>query len=172
MTRVRVVPDRYTRDTFEPSRYPGLEARASSGTVIEICTDGVTLDLSGVVLDGERNGGVGIWVHDCKDVTIVNGIVIRFHYGIRADNVTNLTIRGCVVSDNTNPLDAGWLPDIEAPVEEGFGGGIYLLRARNSVIENNQTSNNFNGISLVRSDHNVVSRGTTLHSAGTWAFTC
>ena len=157
MTRVSVVPDRYTRDTFQPSRYPGLEARASSGTVIEICTDGVTLDLSGVVLDGERNDGVGIWVHDCRDVTIANGILIGFHYGIRAENVSSLNINDCVVSDNANPRDAGWLPDIEAPVEEGFGGGIYLRGVRNSVIENNQTGNNFNGISLIRSDHNVIS---------------
>lgn len=157
MTRVRVVPDRYTRETFKPSRYPGLEPRASSGTVIEICTDGVMLDLSGVVLDGERNGGVGILVHDCRDVTIANGILIGFHYGIRAENVSNLTIRNCVVSDNANPRDVGWLPDIEAPVEEGFGGGIYLRGVRNSVIENNQTGNNFNGISLIRSDHNVIS---------------
>ncbi len=157
MTRISVVPDRYTRDTFKPSRYPGLEAPASSGAVIEIRTDGVTLDLSGVVVDGERHGGVGIWVHDCRDVTIANGILIGFHYGIRAENVRNLNISDCVVSDNTNPLDVGWLPDIEAPVEEGFGGGIYLYRVRNSVIENNQTSNNFNGISLVRSDHSVIS---------------
>ena len=156
MTRVSIVPDRYTRDTFKLSQYPGLEAPASSGAVIEVCTDGVQLDLSGVVLDGERNGGVGIWVHDCRDVTIANGIMIGFHYGICAENVSNLNIRDCVVSDNTNPLDAGWLSDIEAPVEEGFGGGIYLRWVRHSVIENNQTSNNFNGISLVRSDHNVI----------------
>ena len=157
MTCVRVVPDRYTRDTFKLSRYPGLEARSSPGTVIEICTDGVTLDLSGVVLDGERKGGVGIWVHDCRDATIANGIVIGFHYGIRAENVSNLNIRGCVVSDNANPLDEGWLPDIEAPVEEGFGGGIYLHRVSHSSIEDNQANNNFNGISLVRSEHNLIS---------------
>ncbi len=157
MTHVRVIPDRYTRDTFDASQYPGLDAPASTGPVIEICTDGATLDLSGAVLDGEGNGGVGIWVHDCRDVTIANGIVIGFHYGIHAENVSNLNIRGCVVSDNTNPADAGWLPDIEAPMEEGFGGGIYLRAVRNSVIENNQTGNNFNGISLVRSDHNVIS---------------
>ncbi len=163
MTYVSVGPDHYTRGTFKPSQYPGLEALASPGTVIEIRTDGVLLDLSGVVLDGERNGGVGIWVHDCKDVTIVGGTVIRFHFGIRAENVANLTIRGCVVSDNTNPLDAGWLPDIEAPVEEGFGGGIYLLRARNSAIENNLTANNFNGISLVRSEHNVIAGNHASH---------
>ena len=163
MIDVRVTPDRYTRDTFVPSRYPGLEARASFGAVIEIRTDGVALDLSGVVLDGEGNGGVGIWVHDCEDVTIANGIVIGFHYGIRADNVRNLTIRGCVVSDTTNPLDAGWLPDIEGPVEEGFGGGIYLYGVRDSVIDNNQTGNNFNGISLVRSEHNVISGNNASH---------
>ena len=157
MARVRLVPDRYTRGTFEPSQYAGLEAPASSGAVIEVRTDGVTLDLSGVALDGERKGGVGIWIHDCQDVTIANGIIIGFHYGIRAENVSNLNISDCVVTDNTNPLDAGWLPDIEAPVEEGFGGGIYLYRVRNGVIKNNQTGNNFNGISLVRSDHNVVS---------------
>ena len=163
MLDVRVTPDRYTRDTFKSSQYPGLETQASAGAVIEICAESVSLDLSGVVLDGERNGGVGIWVHDCEDVTIANGIVIGFHYGIRADNVSNLTIRNCVVSDNTNPLDAGWLPDIDGPVEEGFGGGIHLRRVRHSVIENNQTGNNFNGISLVQSDHNVISGNNASH---------
>ena len=163
MVDVRVTPDRYTRDSFAPSRYPGMEARSSSGAVIEIRTDGVALDLSGVVLDGEGNGGVGIWVHDCQDVTIANGMILGFHYGIQADNVSNLSIRGCVVSDNTNPRDAGWLSDIEAPVEEGFGGGIYLRRVRNSAVENNLTGNNFNGISLVRSDHNVISGNNASH---------
>ena len=41
-------------------------------------------------------------------------------------------------------------------MEEGFGGGIYLYKVRHSVIENNQLNNNFNGVSLVRSEHNVV----------------
>ena len=163
MIDVRVTPDRYTRGTFVPSQYAGIEAQPAPGAVIEIRTDGVALDLSGVALDGERSGGVGIWVHDCEDVTIANGIVIGFHYGIHADNVRNLNIRGCVVSDNTNPRDAGWLPDIGGPVEEGFGGGIYLRRVRHSVIENNQTGNNFNGISLIRSDHNVISGNHASH---------
>ena len=157
MTHVSVIPDRYTKGTFPPSQYQGLQAPSSPGTVIEICADGVVLDLSGVVLDGEAAGGIGIWVHDCNDVTIINGVVIGFHFGIYADNVTNLVIRGCVVSDNTNPLGAGWLPDMAAPVEEGFGGGIYLYRIRNSAIENNQANNNFNGISLIRSEHNLIS---------------
>ena len=163
MTRVSVVPDRYTRDTFKPSQYPGLEARVSPGTFIEICTDGVTLDLSGVVLDGRETGGVGIRVHDCRDVTIANGAIFGFHYGIHAESVTNLVVRGCMVADNANPVDAGWLPDIERPVEEGFGGGIYLNRVSGGAIENNQAGNNFNGISLVRSEHVEVSGNHVSH---------
>ena len=156
MTYVNVIPDRYTRTTFDSSRYSGLRSTPSPGAVIEVCTDGLVLDLSGVVLDGEGAGGVGVWIHDCKDVTIANGTVVGFHYGIHAETVSNLTIRGCVASDNTNPADVGWLPDTEAPVEEGFGGGIYLRQVRNSVVENNQVNNDFNGISLVRSEHNVT----------------
>ena len=165
MTHVSVIPDRYTRDTFDPSRYRGLQQVPPQGTVIEVSEDGLVLDLSGVTLDGEGAGGVGIRVHDCDDVTIENGVLTGFHYGIQAHNVTNLKIRGCVVSDNTNPTDAGWLPDTAAPVEDGFGGGIYLYKVRNSVIENNQLNNNFNGLSLVRSERNVV-RGNNASYCG------
>lgn len=165
MTRVRVAPDRYTGDTFQPSRYPRLQAPAAPGTIIAICADGLALDLAGVVLDGEGKGGIGIWVHDCQDVTIANGTVIRCHYGIRAENVSNLTLSDCVVSDNTNPPDTGWLPDIEAPVEEGFGGGIYLRDVRRSVVENNLVNNNSNGISLVHSDDNAI-RGNNASYCG------
>ena len=156
MNYVSVIPDRYTRATFNPSEYPGLKATPAPGAIIEVCSDGLVLDLSGAVLDGEGNGGVAVWVHDCSDVTIANGVVIRFHWGIRAENVGNLTLRNCVVSDNTNPLDAGWLSDTEAPVEEGFGGGIYLREVWRSTIEGNQVNNNFNGISLVRCEYNTI----------------
>ena len=156
ITHVTVTPNHYTRATFDPSQYPATPTRAPADTVIEIRQDGLVLDLSGVTLDGEGAGGVGIRVHDCDDVTIENGVITGFHYGIQAHNVSNLNIRGCVVSDNTNPTDAGWLPDTVAPVEEGFGGGIYLYKVRHSVIENNQLNNNFNGVSLVRSEHNVI----------------
>ena len=165
MTQVSVIPDRYTRDIFDSSRYRGLQATPGPGACIEVCTNGLALDLSGVVLDGEGAGGVGVWVHDCSDVTILNGMVVGFHYGIQSENVSNLTIRGCVVSDNANTPDAGWLPDTEGPMEEGFGGGIYLHRARNCVVENNQTNNNFNGISLVRSEGNVI-RGNNASYCG------
>ena len=156
MGPVFVTPGRYTRPTFDALHFVGLAPSSSDDCIIDISVDGLVLELSGVVLDGEGSGRVGIRVHDCENVTIANGVIKGFHYGIHASNVTNLNIQDCVVSDNTNPIDTGWLPDTEEPVEEGFGGGIYLYRVSHSVIENNQVNNNFNGISLVRSDNNVI----------------
>ena len=163
MGPVFVTPGRYTRQTFDALHFVGLAASSSDDCIIDISVDGLVLELSGVVLDGEGSGRVGIRVHDCENVTIANGVIKGFHYGIHASNVTNLNIQGCVVSDNTNPPDAGWLPDTEEPVEEGFGGGIYLYRVSHSVIENNQVGNNFNGISLVRSDHNMIGGNHASH---------
>ena len=46
MTYVSVTPGRYTRGTFDPSRYQGLQETPPQGTVIEIREDGLVLDLS------------------------------------------------------------------------------------------------------------------------------
>ena len=156
MQTISITPGRYTRQTFDPAPYAALDQSPAGGAVTGISTSGILLDLSGVVLDGEGSGGAGISVRDCEDVTVQNGVIKGFHYGIRAENVTRLSISNCVVSDNDNPIDAGWLPDTDSPVEEGFGGGIYLRRVTHSVIENNQVNNNFNGISLINSQHNVI----------------
>ena len=156
MRTIAPAPGRYTRETFDPSRHDGLQRRPPEGCVIEIAADGAILDLSGVYLDGEGKGGVGVSVRDCRNVTIRNGVIRGFHYGIHAVNAVNLKVSDCVLTDNANRPNAGWLPDTEEPAEEGFGGGIYLCRASRSVIENNLVNNNFNGISLVRSDGNIV----------------
>ena len=101
---------------------------------MEVSAAGTEVDMSGAVLDDESNGGVGIHVHDCDGVTIKHGVIKGFHHGIRAVNVTRLRILNCVVSDNHNPLDTGWLPDSVEPVEEGFGGGIYLFGVSDGIV--------------------------------------
>ncbi len=156
MQTISIPPGQYTRQTFDTALLNGLDQSRTNGAVIGVSTNGICLDLSGVVLDGEGAGGVGISVRDCEDVTVQNGVIKGFHYGIHAENVTRLFVNNCVVSDNANPIDSGWLPDTDSPIEEGFGGGIYLRRVTHSVIENNQVNNNFNGISLVRSGRNVI----------------
>ncbi len=150
MTSVFLGPGYYTKSNFEAKDYAGLNQFPAEGCLVEVVAAGTEVDMSGAVLDGERDGGVGIYVHDCNGVTIKNGVIKGFHHGIRAVNVTRLTILNCVVSDNHNPIDTGWLPDSIEPVEEGFGGGIYLYGVSDSIIEGNHLNNNFNGISLVR----------------------
>lgn len=132
-----LAPERYTRD--EPN-----------APIIEIATDGVELDLGGAVFDGENRTSVGILVHDCERVTIRNGVVRGFHWGMLAENVKQLRIERCVVSGNHNPPGLGWLGDDVVPVEEGFGGGIRLVRATDCVLDGNIVHDNLNGIDLVR----------------------
>ena len=106
MQTISIPPGRYTRQTFDTVLLKGLDQSRTDGAVIGVSTNGICLDLSGVVLDGEGAGGVGISVRDCEDVTVQNGVIMGFHYGIRAENVVRLSINNCVVSDNTNPTDA------------------------------------------------------------------
>ena len=137
----------------------------NAGCDIEVDSDGVELDLGGAVLDGETFKGSGIYVHDCEGATIRNGTIKGFYYGIRAQNVKKLRIENCVVSDNHNPSDAGWLSDTVDPAEDGFGGGIYLREVSDSLIQGNDLNNNFNGLDLVRSNANTV-RGNNASNNG------
>ena len=129
-----------------PDRY----ASPGSGPAFEVAANGVTLDLSGCVIDGVDLTGDGVHVHDCADVTVRGGAIRSFFQGIRAENVRNLRIEDCVVSDNHNQGDAGWLPDTHLPNEAGYGGGIYLLNASDSMVVRCLVAGNFNGIDLVR----------------------
>ena len=129
-----------------PNRYTG----SAASPIFEIATDGVTVDLSGSVIDGIDFTGVGIHVHDCAEVRIIGGVVRGFYQGIRVENVRGLRIEDCVVSDNHNPSGVGWLPDTSNPNEDGYGGGVYLIRSTDSTIERCLITNNFNGIDLVR----------------------
>ena len=154
MPDVSLAPGRYIKDSFHSQEYRGIDPSPGEDCLIEVTEDGTTVDLNGSVLDGENSVRVGIFVHDCEGITIKQGVVKGFYFGIRAINVSRLTVEDCVVSDNHNPIDAGWLPDTVDPMEEGFGAGIYLFEVSDSRIQGNHLNNNFNGVSLVRSQRN------------------
>ena len=107
MQTISIPPGRYTRQTFDTALLNGLDQSRTDGAVMGVSASGVVLDLSGVFLDGEGAGGIGISVRDCEDVTVQNGVIRGFHYGIHVENVNRLSINNCVVSDNANPIDAG-----------------------------------------------------------------
>ncbi len=136
----------HTSTILTPDRY----VATSSEAVFEVASDGVTLDLTGCFVDGADFAGVGIHVHDCADVTVRGGVIRNFYQGLHAENVRNLRVEDCIVSDNHNPDGVGWLPDTHLPNEAGYGGGIYLLNASDSTIGRCLVTGNFNGIDLVR----------------------
>ena len=157
-------PNRYTAANPVPHGRSSGDHLPSDSCLLEVSTDGVMVNLNGSVLDGENTINAGIYVHDCRDVTIKKGMVRAFYVGIRAVNVENLNIENCVVSDNHNPTDVEWLPDADDPKEEGFGAGIYLFRVFDSVIQGNLLNNNFNGLSLVRSKRNRIAGNNASYS--------
>ena len=112
-----LTPGRYTRAGNHNPELP----------IIEVEADGVVLDMAGAVLDGEDFSGVGILVRGRSDVTIRNGMIRGFYQGLQIENCQRVTIENCVVSDNHNPVDAGWLADTANPSADGFGGGIHSL---------------------------------------------
>ncbi len=63
MMSVCLWPGYYTKSNFEASDYIGLNQFPAEGCLVDMC---------GAVLDGESDGGVGIYVHDCDGVTIKN----------------------------------------------------------------------------------------------------
>ena len=164
MPEIILNPDRYTAGNPVPHGRSSGDHLPSDSCLLEVSTDGVMVNLNGSVLDGENTINAGIYVHDCRDVTIKKGMVRAFYVGIRAVNVENLNIENCVVSDNHNPTDVEWLPDADDPKEEGFGAGIYLFRVFDSVIQGNLLNNNFNGLSLVRSKRNRIAGNNASYS--------
>ena len=115
MPFLSLTPDRYTRNSIGSQDFQGLIGASAEDCLLEVSTDGLQLDLGGAVLDGEGSLNCGDYVHDCEDVTIKNGMVKGFYFGIRAVNVARLRIENCIVSDNHNPRDAGWLADTVQP---------------------------------------------------------
>ena len=164
MPEIILNPDRYTAANPVPHGRSSGDHLPSDSCLLEVSTDGVMVNLNGSVLDGENTINAGIYVHDCRDVTIKKGMVRAFYVGIRAVNVENLNIENCVVSDNHNPTDVEWLPDADDPKEEGFGAGIYLFRVFDSVIQGNLLNNNFNGLSLVRSKRHRIAGNNASYS--------
>jgi parallel beta-helix repeat protein len=148
-----------------PGRYTGAGNHSPELPIIEVEADGVVLDMAGAVLDGEDFSGVGILVRRRSDVTIRNGMIRGFYQGLQIENCQRVTIENCVVSDNHNPVDAGWLADTANPSEDGFGGGIHLSHVTDSLIEGNTTTNNFNGLDLVRCER-VTVRGNDASNSG------
>src|SRR5438067_13035844 len=81
---------------------------------ISIASGGVTLDGNGTILIGNGRKGAGLRIDGQKGASVSNLYLREYFHGIRAENCTNLSIRGCgitstdEVAPNTIFLDI-WL---------------------------------------------------------------
>ncbi|HET9373327.1 MAG TPA: hypothetical protein VFO40_00020 [Chthoniobacterales bacterium] len=100
---------------------------SATGNAITIAASDVTLDLGGHYLShaGTANGNVAVYVHNAENVTIQNGIIVAFTYGVYYAGTTNLNSGNIVQNLRlTNVLN-----------------GIFLVGATLSKVTNNQIIN-------------------------------
>jgi parallel beta-helix repeat protein len=152
---------------LEPGVYRLPDPKDEGAIIVE--GDGITLDFSGVTLDGAPQGaaddeftGRGIVIHG-RDVTIKNARVKGYKIAIHAQDSPGITLTGCDVSRNyrqrlKSTLDHedldDWLYGHENDNNEWlrYGAGIYLVNCPRATISNCRARNGQNGLCLVRSD--------------------
>jgi parallel beta-helix repeat protein len=119
-----------------------------AGTALRIGADGITVNLGGYTLSGNGAiGSAGIENTGWRDVTIENGTITGFFFGIHFEGASHNTIRSITADGNRL-------------------SGIYLEvgsddnRIDACVVANNGTLPSFpgNGITINTSDGNVVTR--------------
>ncbi|MGD9781244.1 MAG: right-handed parallel beta-helix repeat-containing protein [Kiritimatiellia bacterium] len=93
----------------QPGSYYLTTNLTSAGSGVTIATNGVTLDLMGFTLAGNRSGGGnGIWLYHAsgalpvQGVTVRNGAVNGFNYGIQAKFSQGARFEGLSISSNLN----------------------------------------------------------------------
>jgi parallel beta-helix repeat protein len=114
------------------------------GSGIVIGADGVTLDLGGHVVDGTRVGlGDDSGINNAAGhdgVTIKNGTVQEFQFGVLVEDAVGVTVSRLVVTDS-------------------ISNGILLIRAQECVVEKNLGARNAGGsVNLVQSQHCLVEK--------------
>jgi parallel beta-helix repeat protein len=117
-----------------------------AGTGLRVRADNITLDLNGFTISGGSagEGGIGIEIQSRTGVTVKNGTVTKFDFGITLFGGSGNTVTGMRVLDNRS--SSGDLRD-----------GILLFLSDSNRITNNQVHNNRgHGIGVLESAFNVV----------------
>ena len=126
-----------------------------TGPALVVTADGVTLDLGGHTVFGDRNGannGPGIVLREVTGVTIRNGTVQYFGAGVVVRGGGQNVVENMTVQDNTGTT------------EGDFGDGIVVDNSSENRIENNTVQRNgpFSGISLLNESQRNEVRGNVV----------
>ena len=172
-----------TRSTrFRPGTYR-LPAGADSAVLI-VRGDSLTLDLSGVVLEGtvpsadpDQATGVAIRVEGGRNIRIVGARIRGYKVGILARATRGLEIRNSDLSHNWKPRLfslveheslVDWLSfhNNEANEWMRFGAAIYLDNVSGGLIQGNRVTQGMNALLMNRVDHVTVRDNNFSYNSG------
>lgn len=135
--------------TFEPGTY-----NLPNG--VSIGASGIILDMNGAVLQGTGFANYGVTCIGFDAVTIQNGVLKEYYYGMRVENGSSIEIRDNDLSDNwvdPNSLEAP-APFLNINVgpnlgdTTNLGGGLFLCNISASVVAGNTMRDQENGVDL------------------------
>ena len=135
--------------TFEPGTYD-----LPNG--VSIGASGITLDVNGAVLVGTDFANYGVTCIGFNDVTITNGVLRNYYYGIRVELGSGIQILDNDLSDNwVDPLSkTPGAPFLNINVgpnlgdTTNLGGGVFMNIATGATISGNILRNQENGMDL------------------------
>ena len=167
---------------FRPGTYrlaPGLDS-----TVLTVRGDSITVDLTGVVLEGtsptadpDQAAGVAILVEGGRNVRIIGARIRGYKVGILARGTRGIEIRNSDLSHNWKPRLFS-LVEHESLVDwlsfhnnEGsewlrFGAGIYLDNVSGGLIQGNTVRQGMNALLMNRVDHVTVRDNNFSYNSG------
>ena len=152
--------------------------------VIVVRGDSLTLDLTGVVLEGvaptsdpDQAAGVAIRVEGGRDVRIVGARIRGYKIGIIARGTRGLEIRGSDLSHNWKPRLfslieheslVDWLSfhNNEANEWLRFGAAIYLDNVSGGILQGNTVTQGMNALLMNRVDHVTVRDNNFSYNSG------
>ena len=153
--------------TFVPGTY-GLPNGVTIGA------DGVTLDLNGAVLVGNGGTTYGVASIGHSNVTVTNGTLKGYYYGIRVENGGSVTVSHCTLSGNwVDPaslgggapfLDINVGPSLPNPTN--LGGGLYLRNVDGASVHHVTARDNENGIDCFSVTGSSISTNDVSHNTG------
>jgi parallel beta-helix repeat protein len=140
---------------LKPGVYRVNDARADG--VLQILADDVTLDGTGVVIEGRGFRGYGIRMNGHTGLTLRNFTLRGFDYGVLIQDASGVLLENNDISGNRKDKTTGFL-DIGCP--GCYGGGVLLLDVRASTVRRNVLTNQSTGLEIIGGGGNKVYANT------------
>ena len=144
-----------------PGHYNVTRDLVSSGSAIIIAANDVVLDLHGHIISGF--GFSGIAVQNASGVTIENGVLTGFNFGIYLKSASGSTVTGNLLTGNEIGivLDSSNNNALAGNAATGNAEGIEIDFSSNNTLSGNTASGNkYDGIFLSGSNNNALTGNT------------